>query len=102
MGAALYAFGDWRAKIEKEEVSEVVEDIQWRLKDFLAPPFLDRPLTVAEVETTLCKWKSHVRGSYPINNDLNEIRHGLHNWQARSELASVLLTYLPDGVTKYQ
>lgn len=102
-GAALYRYGDWQANIAKGEVGEVVEDILIRLGGkFFAPPFLDRPLSVAEVETILCKWKSHVRGSYPINNDLNEIRHGLAKWAGVSDVAGELLRFLPDGERKYQ
>lgn len=105
-GAALYMYEDWQHPISKEEVGWVVEDILEVLGDmrvarqsFLAPPHLDRPLNIQEVETLLCKYKAHVKGHYPINFDLTEIRHGLVGW---GDLAQQLLGVLPDGETDYQ
>lgn len=101
-GAALYAFGDWQAKITNAEVANVLADMAWRLKDFNAPPFLDRSLAISEYETVLCKFKAHIKGHYPINFDLDEIRHGLEKWSSVSDVAVELLRHLPDGATKYQ
>lgn len=42
-----------------------------------APPGHDRPCGSQEVETVLCKWKSHVGGSYTVGKDIKEIRHAL-------------------------
>lgn len=42
-----------------------------------APPLRDRGINLQEIETVLCKWKSHLRGHYPLNNDIDEINHGL-------------------------
>lgn len=41
---------------------------------FLAPPACDRPIDIQEVETVLCKWKSHLNGHYPVGIDTRELR----------------------------
>ncbi|GAG17632.1 unnamed protein product, partial [marine sediment metagenome] len=33
-----------------------------------------------EVETVLCKWKSHMNGCYPMGKDTREITEGLAPW----------------------
>ncbi len=38
------------------------------------------PLKIQEVETVLCKWKSHLNGRYPMGKDTREILHGLTGW----------------------
>jgi hypothetical protein len=48
--------------------------------DLKAPPFDDRPINIQEVETVLCKWKSHMNGHYPLYNDIDEIQTGLEPW----------------------
>jgi hypothetical protein len=50
-----------------------------------APPLGDRQINVQEVETILCKWKSHMNGHYPLNNDIDEIHNGLLEWSAHSQ-----------------
>ena len=47
------------------------------LGTYQAPPQMDRPINIQEVETILCKWKSHLNGHYPTGNDIAEVRHGL-------------------------
>lgn len=42
-----------------------------------APPAFDRPVGLQEIETILCKFKSHWRGHYPLGKDTNELRHTL-------------------------
>lgn len=42
-----------------------------------APPTHDRPCGPLEVETVLCKWKSHLNGRYEVGNDTKEVIHGL-------------------------
>lgn len=46
----------------------------------LRAPGLNRPIGLQEVETVLCKWKSHMNGHYPVNKDTVEIREGLTEW----------------------
>jgi hypothetical protein len=45
-----------------------------------APPALDRPCGPQEVETILCKWKSHMGGHYWVGKDIHEVRSGLEGW----------------------
>lgn len=59
---------------------------------YKAPPRFDRPVGVQEVETILCKWKSHVGGHYEIGKDTREVRHALHGW---GDLAHSLAAHLP-------
>jgi hypothetical protein len=42
-----------------------------------APPRYERGLDVQEYETILCKWSSHMKGHYPLGNDIHEIKKGL-------------------------
>lgn len=49
-------------------------------KHHAAPPRYDRQVNIQEVETVLCKWKSHMNGHYPVDNDIHEIREGLRPW----------------------
>ncbi len=80
-GAALWRYGDQDATIQPGEVSEVCEEIRVALgADLLAPPLYDRPINVQEVETVLCKFKSHYNGHYPIGKDTREILHGLDGY----------------------
>lgn len=64
----------------------------------MAPPWLDRPVNIQEVETILCKWKSHNNGHYPVGNDIAEIRDGLAEWAETSETAGRLLRVTPARV----
>ena len=47
------------------------------LGKFCAPPGYERLINVQEVETILCKWKSHLNGHYHVGKDIAEIKHGL-------------------------
>ena len=51
----------------------------------MAPPTYDRPLGMAEIETILCKWKSHINGRYHIGKDCNEVREHLRGWGSLAE-----------------
>ena len=63
--------------------------------DLTAPPFDDRPINIQEVETVLCKWKSHINGHYPLFNDIDEIRTGLAPWADVTGAAQVFLNHMP-------
>lgn len=73
-------------------------------KGMLAPPrgfwskAVARPIGLQEVETVLCKWKSHNNGHYPLNNDIREIRAGLAPWAERGGLARRFLDAMPKEV----
>lgn len=61
----------------------------------LAPPSLDRWCGVQEVETILCKWKSHQNGRYQIGHDIRELREGAGFWVKYSETARAFLDGMP-------
>lgn len=67
----------------------VVADLIKTFSDLEAPPLGDRPINIQEVETVLCKWKSHCNGHYPLGNDTHEIHEGLQAWTPYSETARV-------------
>lgn len=52
---------------------ETVEKLNAYFKRLEAPPRYDRPCGVQEVETVLCKWKSHMNGHYPLGKDTREL-----------------------------
>ena len=79
-GAALWRYGDQDAAIKPHEVGEVCEEIRVAIGPLPAPPLYDRPINIQEVETVLCKFKSHNNGHYPIGKDTREITHGLDGW----------------------
>ena len=63
--------------------------------DIPAPPHGRRAVAVQEVETVLCKWKSHLGGHYPIGKDTLEIHHGLAEWAGVSPTAKAFSQALP-------
>ncbi len=42
-----------------------------------APPQHERMINIQEIETILCKWKSHLSGHYKVGKDTVEIKEGL-------------------------
>lgn len=75
------------------DTHEVVRTWMVRLGDLSAPPGEDRPINAQEVETCLCKWKSHLKGGYDIGKDTIEIAHQLD--EADCALANKLKKGLP-------
>ena len=65
---------------ELETPSEAYNGLLEHFAQYPAPPGLDRPCGPQEVETILCKWKSHVNGGYEVWKDTRELRHHLHGW----------------------
>jgi len=88
-------------KDEHAAIHEVVEYLCNHFADTKAPPLGDRPVGLQEVETVLCKWKSHMNGHYPLNNDLDEIRHALQEWEETAPLVSAFLSAFPKGETDH-
>lgn len=76
-------------------IPQVVEYLKTEFGDFTAPPLHERTVDLQEIETILCKWKSHMNGHYPLNNDIDEIRRGLAGW---GETAARFGRALPTGV----
>jgi hypothetical protein len=52
-----------------------------RLGHLKAPPRYERPINIQEVETILCKWKSHLNGHYKVGKDIAEVKHGLERYK---------------------
>lgn len=76
--AALLALGDADAPISGVTLGEVIAKLlQGPLRKLKAPPNGDRTLNVQEIETVLCKYKSHCTGSYPLGKDTREVYHAL-------------------------
>jgi hypothetical protein len=84
----------------KAAVQEIVAYLIEHFKDYLAPPLLDRPIGLQEVETILCKWKSHINGHYPFFNDTVEIHHGVSPWANHSDTAKRFLAAMPQPPAK--
>jgi Holliday junction DNA helicase RuvB len=79
---------------EELGVPGVVTILEGNFASFKAPPRYDRPVGVAEIETILCKWHSHLNGQYPVGKDSREILEHLHGW---GWLAESLQKYVPKG-----
>jgi hypothetical protein len=78
-------------------VRRVVEHLIEHFEGWSAPPAHDRPVGYQEVETILCKWKSHMNGHYPVGKDCREIREGLEAWAAVAPSAAEFLHWMPTG-----
>ena len=88
-------------KIKKDHhnmiIRGVVDHLTSKFSGFLAPPFGDRPVGLQEVETILCKWKSHMNGHYPLGNDTREIKNRLRPWaKINCKTAYEFLEKMPD------
>lgn len=80
---------------KKDIIDAVVAYLVDYFSAYTAPPYCDRPVGLQEVETILCKWKSHMNGHYPLNNDMNEIREGVKAWEPHCIAAAPFLRALP-------
>jgi hypothetical protein len=86
-----------RPKDEKKALMGVYDYLHGYFRDrgYAAPPKGDRQPNVQEIETILCKWKSHLNGHYPLNNDITEINAGLQPWLAHSAVARAFRENMP-------
>jgi len=84
-----------KIRLSEEAVSEVLKYLSETFWDYKAPPMKDRSVGFQEIETILCKWKSHMNGHYPLYNDIDEITHGLQPWLEHSEAAKQFLEAMP-------
>ncbi len=83
-------------KPKKEKIlRDVTVYLENEFKDLPAPPRFERQINIQEVETVLCKWKSHMHGKYPMNNDIKEIYHSLEKWECICTTATILKNSLP-------
>lgn len=69
---------------ELNELDESFTVTSWAYKRIIsqlghlkAPPTNDRTINIQEVETILCKWKSHLGGHYEPGHDIKEIGKAL-------------------------
>ncbi len=76
-----------KLKDEAWAISEAVSYLTNHFNGYLAPPLEDRVIGLQEVETILCKWKSHMGGHYPLGKDTREIAEGLEPWVSVSPTA---------------
>lgn len=92
---------DWKdiesatPKRPQEAIDTVVSYLLDAFKDLTAPPLHDRLIGLQEVETVLCKWKSHMNGHYPLNNDIDEIHNVATVWGEHIDIAREFATNLP-------
>lgn len=73
----------------------VVGYLSGQFADLKAPPTGDRAINIQEVETVLCKWKSHMNGHYPLYNDIDEINAGLAPWADLCVAANSFRLHMP-------
>ena len=57
-------------------------------------------MNIQEVETVLCKWKSHMNGHYPLWNDIHDVNTGLEPWAGRCSAARAFLAHMPKETGK--
>lgn len=86
-------------KLKPEKELQVIRStVAWlreKLGHYDAPPLNDRKVNLQELETVLCKWKSHVNGHYPLYNDIDEITSGLREWDGICVTVSAMLSCMP-------
>ncbi len=102
------AFIVWRDKLDlpksarpkdpNKAIDEVVTYLTNYFREYSAPPGHDRLVGLQEIETVLCKYKSHLNGHYPLLNDTEEIVDGLIPWAKVSEAAIQFLEVSPGYV----
>jgi hypothetical protein len=51
--------------------------LRQHLGKYKAPPRFERAINIQEIETILCKWKSHMNGHYKVGKDTHEIHEAL-------------------------
>lgn len=101
IGAALVRKDAYNANLTNanalppREVNEVVVELCKLFRRKKAPPTHDRRVGPQEVETILCKWKSHLRNHYPVGKDTREIAEQLKHTDFGRSLKKRLMGGLP-------
>lgn len=88
----------WEYPITDEQLKLTVEHYTKVFGKHKAPPTGDRPVNVQEVETIFCKYKSHLKGHYPVGKDTEEVGHGLLGWGDLAEHLNQQLHETRDAV----
>jgi hypothetical protein len=96
--SAIHVYYHWYGDLDvpkvpndKQRVSIVAQRLMEQWDHIEAPPRFDRMVGLQEVETILCKWKSHNTGHYPVGIDSVDLKAGLAEWAPYSETAQKLL-----------
>lgn len=76
-------------------IRAVCDKLQETFGHYDAPPRSDRKVNLQEIETILCKWKSHMSGHYPLYNDIDEISEGTEPWAECCETAEKFMLCMP-------
>lgn len=89
----------YTGKAKPKDLNSVIhQTVAWltdEFKEFKAPPLYDRPVDLQEVETILCKWKSHMNGHYPLLKDSTEIKAAVASWAVVSKASKNFLENMP-------
>lgn len=86
----------WDWPITDDQLKTITDYYVWYFSHLVRrPKYMTRNVNVQEVETIFCKYKSHLKGHYPVGKDTVEIGHGLDGW---GDLAQQLKRGLPDKV----
>lgn len=86
-----HGFGpEVRPKDKGAVIDAVVDHLIADFAPLQCPHNRGRGIRVQEVETVLCKWKSHRSGHYGPLNDVREAIDGLRDWTTHSEVAATL------------
>lgn len=80
---------------EDVKIRYSVDYLTSRFSQHMAPPDLLRPIGLQEIETILCKFKSHTNGHYPVGNDIHEITSGVKPWASVCPTAAKFLSLVP-------
>ena len=94
-GASLI-YGRPGGTLSEAEMSQVVNKMEIEFAGMMAPPSYDRLLNIQEIETVLCKYKSHAKGHYHVGHDCEQIAKSLIRLDGVSKLATDLYSYVPN------
>lgn len=86
--------------VKPSAVRGVFDSLIEYFDNYPAPPIHDRMVGLQEVETILCKWKSHQNGRYPLFNDILEIHDGLTLWCDDCRTAREFAYHMPPAPLK--
>jgi hypothetical protein len=92
VGARLVATGELGQPADAGMTVSVVQALVAKLSAYKAPPSDNRGVGLQEVETVLCKFKSHFKGHYRVGKDTVEIQASLE--RANCRLANQLAKHL--------
>lgn len=77
------------------KIKYAVARLELEFRGMKAPPRFERHVGLQEIETILCKWKSHQNGHYPVGNDIHEISEGVKPWLPHCPTAAAFLKHMP-------